>query len=151
MTTYCCLTLKILPWPPQPSATTNPISECAPGIKPESLASSCIGRWILYHWTTWEAPKAYSTQYSQVSPVQVLLYCRGGNDPILSESQRKGWFPGYKWVVYKQSSPIQWTWVWTNFRRRWRTGKPGMLQSTGLQRVWHDFVTEQQQYKRVTI
>ena len=46
---HCCLTLKMLPWPPQPSATTNPISECAPGIKLESLASICIGRWVLYH------------------------------------------------------------------------------------------------------
>ena len=37
---------------------------------------------------------------------------------------------------------------WLNgvsFRRWWRTGKPGMLQSTGLQRVGHNWVTEQQQ------
>ena len=27
----------------------------------------------------------------------------------------------------------------------WRTGKPGMLQSLGLQGIWHDWVTEQQQ------
>ena len=27
-----------------------------PGIKPASFASSCIGRQILYHWVTWEAP-----------------------------------------------------------------------------------------------
>ena len=25
------------------------------GIEPKSLAISCIGRWILYHWATWEA------------------------------------------------------------------------------------------------
>ena len=36
-----------------------------------------------------------------------------------------------------------WTWVWAS-SRRWRwTGKPGMLQSTGSQRVGHDWVTEQ--------
>ena len=29
----------------------------------------------------------------------------------------------------------QWTWVWANSRRCWRTGKPGVLQSMGLQRV----------------
>ena len=28
---------------------------------------------------------------------------------------------------------IQWTWVWANSRRQWRTGKPGVLQSMGLQ------------------
>ena len=35
-----------------------------------------------------------------------------------------------------------WTWVWTSSGRWWRTGKPGMVQSVGLQRVWHDW-TEQ--------
>ena len=27
------------------------------------------------------------------------------------------------------ASLTQWTWVWANSRRQWRTGKPGMLQS----------------------
>ena len=35
-------------------------------------------------------------------------------------------------------------WVWANARRQRRTGKPGMLQSTGLQTVRHDLETEQQ-------
>ena len=37
----------------------------------------------------------------------------------------------------------QWTWVWANSRRWWRTGKPGVLQSRGLQRVRHNWATEQ--------
>ena len=41
------------------------------------------------------------------------------------------------------ASPTQWTWVWANSGRRWRTGKPGMLQSTGWRRVGHDWATEQ--------
>ena len=36
----------------------------------------------------------------------------------------------------------QWTWVWVNSERWWWTGKPGMLQSMGSQRVRHDWVTE---------
>ena len=36
------------------------------------------------------------------------------------------------------------SWVWANSRRWWRTGKPGVLWSMGLQRVGHDLVTEQQ-------
>ena len=35
-----------------------------------------------------------------------------------------------------------WTWVWASFRRWWWTGKPGMLQSMGSQRVGHDWATE---------
>ena len=33
------------------------------------------------------------------------------------------------------ASPIQWTWVWASSSRWWRTGKPGVLQTMGLQRV----------------
>ena len=36
-------------------------------------------------------------------------------------------------------------WVWANSRRWWRTGKPGDLQSMGLQRIGHYWVTDQQQ------
>ena len=35
--------------------------------------------------------------------------------------------------------------VWASFRRWWRTGKPGVLQSMVLQRVGHVLATEQQQ------
>ena len=42
------------------------------------------------------------------------------------------------------ASLTQWTWVWANSRRWWRAGKPGVLQSMGLQRVRHDWATEQQ-------
>ena len=40
------------------------------------------------------------------------------------------------------ASPTRWTWVWASSRSWWRTGKPGMLQSMGLQRVGHNWVTE---------
>ena len=43
------------------------------------------------------------------------------------------------------ASLTQWTWVSANSGRRWRTGKPGMLQSMGSQRVRHEWVAEQQQ------
>ena len=36
----------------------------------------------------------------------------------------------------------QWTWVWANSGRWWRTGKPGVLKSIGSQRVGHDWVTK---------
>ena len=39
----------------------------------------------------------------------------------------------------------QWTWVWANSRRWWRTGKPGVLQSMESQKVRHDWSTEQDQ------
>ena len=43
------------------------------------------------------------------------------------------------------ASPTQWTRVWASSRNWWWTGKPGVLQSMGSQRVGHDWATEQQQ------
>ena len=40
------------------------------------------------------------------------------------------------------ASPTQWTWIWAVFSSWSWTGKAGMLQSMGLQRVGHDWVTE---------
>ena len=41
------------------------------------------------------------------------------------------------------SSPTQWKWVWVNSGSWWWTGRPGVLQSKGSQRViGHDWVTE---------
>ena len=40
------------------------------------------------------------------------------------------------------ASPTWWTWVWASSRSWWWTGRPGVLQSMGPQRVRHDWVTE---------
>ena len=40
------------------------------------------------------------------------------------------------------ASLTQWTWVWVNSGSWWLTGRPGVLQSMGLQRVGHNWVTE---------
>ena len=40
------------------------------------------------------------------------------------------------------ASPTQWTWVWARSGYWWCTGKPGMLQSMGSQRVGHNWATE---------
>ena len=47
------------------------------------------------------------------------------------------------------ASPMQWTSTWANSGGWWGTGIPGMLQSKGLQRVGHDWATEQQQQQLV--
>ena len=36
----------------------------------------------------------------------------------------------------------RWTWVWVNSGSWWWTGRPGVLQFTGSQRVGHDWLTE---------
>ena len=51
------------------------------------------------------------------------------------EAGDRGWDG---WMV----SLTWWTWVWAISRSWWWTGKPGTLQSMGLQRVGHDCATE---------
>ena len=49
------------------------------------------------------------------------------------EGADRGWD---SWMA----SPTQWTWVWPS-SGRWWTGKPGLLQSMGLQRIGQDSTT----------
>ena len=51
------------------------------------------------------------------------------------ERDNRGWDG---WIA----SPTQCTWVWVNSRSWWWTGRPGVLQFMGLQRVGHDWATE---------
>ena len=55
------------------------------------------------------------------------------------EGDNRGWDG---WMA----SSTQWTWVWASSRRWWGTGKPGVLQSIGLQRVGYNLVTKRQPY-----
>ena len=64
-----------------------------------------------------------------------------GKDPDAEKDwgqEEKGMTGWDGWMA----SPTQWTWVWASSRSWWWTGKPGVLQSMGLQRVRHDWVTE---------
>ena len=45
------------------------------------------------------------------------------------------------WDGWMASLP-QWTWVWVNSGSWWWTGRPGMLQFMGLQRVRHNWTAE---------
>ena len=54
---------------------------------------------------------------------------------VKGEGDDRGWDG---WMA----SRTQWTWVWVNSRSWWWTGRPGILQSMGSQRVGHDWATE---------
>ena len=56
-----------------------------------------------------------------------------GKDWSQEEKGKTGWDD---WMA------CQWTWVWVNSRSWWWTGKAGVLQSMGSQRVRHDRETE---------
>ena len=70
--------------------------------------------------------------------------------PILWPPEAKSWLIGKNWCRERlkagregdnrgwdgwMASPTRWTWVWARSGIWWWTGKPGMLQSKGSQRV----------------
>ena len=46
------------------------------------------------------------------------------------------------WDGWMASPPTRWTWVWVDPRSWWWTGRPGVLQFMGSQRVGHNWATE---------
>ena len=52
---------------------------------------------------------------------------------------------GWKRTRWLDGITIQWTWIWANSGRLWRTGMLDVLQSMGSQSVRHDWATEQHQ------
>ena len=68
-----------------------------------------------------------------------------GKDPDAGKDwswEEKGMDRGWDgWMA----SPTRWTWVWASPGRWWRTRKSDVLQSMGLQKVGHNWMTEQLQ------
>ena len=56
--------------------------------------------------------------------------------------EEKGAYIGWDGLM---ASPTWWTWVWASSENWWWTGRPGMLPSTGSQKVRHDWMTKQHQ------
>ena len=62
-------------------------------------------------------------------------YSDAGRDLGQEEKGMTGW---EGWMT----SPTRWTWVWVNSLSWWWTGRPGVLQFMGLQRIGRDWGTE---------
>ena len=87
------------------------------------LIQEVLQRWKPWRWAVY-CPVIRRWQ----RPIKSHHWSWGGGDD-------RGWDG---WVA----SLTRWTWVWASSRNWWWTGKPGVLQSMGSQRVRHDWVTE---------
>ena len=63
-----------------------------------------------------------------------------GKDPDVPKDWRQEEKGTTKWDGW-MASLTWWIWVWVSSRSWWLTGKPGMLQSMGSQRVRHNWVS----------
>ena len=120
--------------------------------------------WALKNWCSWtvmlEKTPESPLDYEEIQPVnlkgnQSWIFI-GRTDaeadaPIPWPPDAKNWFirkdpdAEKEWRQEEKGTTedemVGWTWVWASSGRWWRTGKPGVLQSKGLQRVGHDWTT----------
>ena len=73
----------------------------------------------------------WTTDSSEKSLMLGKSFCR--------QKEKRASEDEYLWMT----SPMQWTWTWAKFQRQWGTERPAVLHSIWLQRVRHDWVTEQ--------
>ena len=112
----------------------------------------CWRRLLRVHWT---ARRSNQSMLKEISPEcslkglmlklkpQYFGHLMGRTDSLektltlgrIEGRRRRGWQRWDGWMA----SPTQWTWVWVNSRSWWWTGRPGVLQSMGSQRVRHDW------------
>ena len=127
------------------------------------LCAKCFDAFELWCWkrllrVPWTARRSNQSILKEISPE----YSLGGlmlkaKTPILWPPDAKNWLiwknpdAGKDWRQEEKgttgwdgwlASPTQWPWVWVSSRSWWCTGKPGVLQSMGSQRVRHDWATE---------
>ena len=106
---------------------------------------------VLYRCENWTIKK---TEHRRIDAFELWCWRRllrvpwttgRSNQSILKEINPEYSLEGLMSKLKLQYLTTQWTWVWANSGRWWRTGKPGMLQFTGSQRVGHDLAIEQQE------
>ena len=117
---WCWRRLLIVPWTARRSNQSIPKETSVLNIHWKDWCWSCSSNTL----ATW-----YEKLTHLKSPwCWERLKARGEGD----DRGRDGWM----------ASPTQWTWVWASSGTWWWTGKPGVLQSMGSQRVRHDWATE---------
>ena len=119
------------------------ILELTPGMKEfKRLILKLLPFWQTLSWITISKPWSWKSSTLTTWRKESTQWKRPWSWERLwdgGEQGNRGWDG---WMA----SPTQWTWVWENSGKQWSTGKPGMLQTMGSQRVGHDLATEQQQY-----
>ena len=130
----------------------------------------CEESWVLKNWCFWtvvlEKILESPLDWKEIQPVHPkgdqswVFFGRTdakAETPVLWPPHVKSWLIGKDWNWEGlgagvegddrgwdgwMASPTRWMWVWVNSGSWWWTGRPGMLQFMGSQRVGHDWATE---------
>ena len=111
---WCWIRLLKVPWTERRS-NQSILKEISPGCSLDGLMLKLKLQYLMQRAYSLEKPWCWER-----------LKARGEGDD-------RGWDG---WMA----SPTRWTWVWVNSGSQWWTGRPGVLQFLGLQRVRHDWL-----------
>ena len=115
----------------------------------------CWRRLLRVPWTARRSNQSIKPKRNQ-SWISIGRTDAEAETPILWPSDAKNWLTGKDWCWERlkaggerddkgwdgwRASPTQWTWVQASSGSWWWTGKPGVLQSMGSQRVGHNWAT----------
>ena len=102
-----------------------------------------VNPWLI-HANVWQEP----LQYCKLISLQLIKINKKKKRPWCWERLKAGG-EGYdrRWDGC-MTSLTWWTWVWASSGSWWWTGKTGVLQSFGSEKVGHDLGTEQWQWKQ---
>ena len=105
-----------------------------------------VNPWLI-HVNVWQKP----LQYCKVISLQLIKINGEKKKQTIKKKMKRPWCwerlraggegDDRGWDGW-MASPTRWTWVWVNSGSWWWTGRPGVLQFMGSERVGHDWVTE---------
>ena len=124
--------------------------------EPQSIDAFALWCWRRLLRVPWTARRSNQSILKEISPECWKDWCWNSNILATWCEELTHWERAWSWERLKvggegdgrgwdswMASPTEWTWVWVNSQSWWWTGRPDMLQSMGLQRVGHDWTTEQ--------
>ena len=113
----------------------------------------CWRRLLRVPWTARRSNQSILKEISPKYSLEGLMLKPSSNTLATSCEELTHWKRPWCWERLKaeekdrgwggwMASPTQWTWVWASSGSWWWTGRPGVLQLMGSQRVRHDWATE---------
>ena len=109
------------------------------GLQGDPTSQSSRKSVLNIHWKDW----CWSWLKLKLQYFGHLMWRTGFLEKTLMLERLKAGVEGYDrgWDGW-MASPTPWTWVWESSETWWWTGKPGLLESMGSQRVEHNWVTK---------
>ena len=107
----------------------DPVDCGLPGSSVHGILQARILEWVAISFSRGSSQPRNRTWVFRIGGRHFNLWATREAYPKVGGEGDNRWRGGW------MASPTQWTWVWASSGRWWKTGKPGMLQSMGSQRV----------------